>query len=86
MTAETAKSTTSPRQPNRRAIRQVMRKMNAHSAKPMSINVRKYGSQVIAMCHHPDGCAASEGTRDAPRRGARDDGDDEQDNQVQAIK
>ena len=53
MTAAAITATASPRPPNRRAIRQVMRKMNPIRGEPISITVRKYGSQVIAMCHHP---------------------------------
>jgi hypothetical protein len=30
-----------------------MRKMNPHGIVAIHISVRKYGSQVIAMCHHP---------------------------------
>ena len=47
MTAKTMTTTASPRPPKRRAIRQVMRKMNPLRVKSISISVRKYGIQVI---------------------------------------
>ena len=52
-TATTHITTASPRPPNRRAIRHVMRKRKPHGIIPIHMSVRKYGSQVITKCHHP---------------------------------
>jgi hypothetical protein len=67
--------------------------------KSITINVRKYGSQVIAMCHpqtltEPNDSErddtergrAGQGARDPPRRRASEDGDKGQDEQVDDVK
>jgi len=99
-TTKTTRSTASPRQPNRRAIRQVMRKTNAQRAESIHSSVRKYGfpgdrhvppPHLLTkgddpQPHYTDGCPAGQGTRDAPRRRAREESDNDQEGQVQEVK
>ena len=88
------------RQPNRRAIRQVIRKTNAQQGEvdpEKRQKVRLPGDRHVppphlltegddTQCHHPGGRSAGQGPRDAPRRRARKEGNNDQDDQGQAVK